>query len=86
MARSKRKSPIFPITSTTSEKDDKRLAARRERVRVTALLSTHQASVDDFELTDYCWHPRAGQWVFGKDGKYYGGRILHTHDVKRMRK
>jgi hypothetical protein len=55
-------------------------------VRVTALLSAHQASDDDFDLTDYRWHPRAGQWAFGKDGKYYGGVKLDAHDVKRMRK
>ncbi len=86
MARSIRNSPIFPMTSTTSEKDDKRLAARRERVRVTALLSAHQASDYDFDLSDFNWHPRSGQWLFGKDGKYYGGIKLDEHDMKRMRK
>lgn len=86
MSHSKRKSPILPITNVKSEKDDKRLASRRERMRVTSLLSNHQAVDPDFDLSEYCWHPRRGQWVFGKDGKFYAGKDLLEQDLKLMRK
>ena len=86
MARSTRRSHIFPLTNTETEKDDKRLAARRERTRVKAKLSAHTASKPDFDLSEFCRHPREGQWVFSKDGKYYAGSKLSTDDIKRMRK
>jgi hypothetical protein len=86
MTHSTRKNHIFPRTNTETEKDDKRLAARRERVRVTAKLSIHAAVEPDFDLDEFRWHPRAGQWVFGKDGKYYGGATLSPENQKRMRK
>jgi hypothetical protein len=86
MTHSKRKTPKFSMTNAASEKDDKRLAARRERVRITARLSAHAVAEPDFDLTEYRWHPREGQWVFAKDGKYYGGPTLSLDDQKRMRK
>ena len=86
MTHSKRKTPKFPVTCSESEKDDKRLAARRERARITSKLSVHAASEPDFDLTEYRWHPREGQWVFAKDGKYYAGTNPSADDIKRMRK
>lgn len=86
MTHSTRKTHIFPRTNTETEKDDKRLAARRERARVKAKLSAHAASEPDFDLSEFRWHPREGQWVFAKDGKYYGGAVLSPDDKKRMRK
>jgi hypothetical protein len=86
MTHSTRRAYIFPLTNSESEKDDKRLGARRERARVKAKLSARAASEPDFDLSEFCWHPREGQWVFAKDGKYYGGTVLSPDDQKRMRK
>ena len=86
MTRSSRKTHIFLRTNTETETDDKRLASRRERTRVKAKLSAHTAAEPDFDLSEFCWHPREGQWVFAKDGKYYGGAVLSPDVQKRMRK
>jgi hypothetical protein len=86
MTRSKRKTPKLAITGAESEKDDKRIAARRERARITSKLSVHAASEPDFDLFEHGEHPRTGHWVFAKDGKYYAGANLSADDIKRMRK
>ena len=52
MTRSKRKTPRLAITCAESEKGDKRIAARRERARITSKLSVHAASEPDFDLVD----------------------------------
>jgi hypothetical protein len=80
MTRSKRKTPKLAITCAESEKDDKRIAARRERARITSKLSVHAASAPDFDLVEH------GHWVFAKDGKYYAGSNLSADSIKRMRK
>ena len=86
MTRSARKTPKLSMTCAESVKDDKRLAARRERVRITSKLSVHAASEPDFDLTEHGDHPHHGHWVFAKDGKYYAGSNLSAYDIKRMRK
>ena len=86
MTRSKRKTPKLAITCAESEKDDKRIAARRERARITSKLSVHATSEPDFDLFEHGEHPRTGHWVFAKDGKYYAGANLSADDIKRMRK
>ena len=83
MTRSKRKTPKLAITCVESEKDDKRIAARRECARITSKLSVHAASEPDFDLSEFCRHPREGQWVFSKDGKYHAGSKLSADDIKR---
>ena len=86
MTRSKRKTPKLAITGAESEKDDKRIAARRERARITSLLSVHAASEPDFDLAEHGEHPSHGHWVFAKDGKYYAGSNLSADSIKRIRK
>ena len=86
MTHSKRKTPKLAITGAESEKDDKRIAARRELARITSKLSVHAASEPDFDLFEHGEHPRTGHWVFAKDGKYYAGSKLSANDIKRMRK
>ena len=86
MARSKRKTPKLAITCAESEKDDKRIAARRERARITSKLSVHAAPEPDFDLVEHGEHRRHGHWVFAKDGKYYVGSNLSADDMKQMRK
>jgi hypothetical protein len=86
MSRSRRKTPKLAITCAESEKDDTRIAARRERARVTSRLSAHAASEPDFDLIEHGEHPSHGHWVFAKDGKYYAGPNLSADDIKQMRK
>ena len=86
LTHSKRKTPRLSITCAESEKDDKRLAARRERARNTSKLSVHAASEPDFDSFEHVEHPYHGHWVFAKDGKYYAGPNLSADDIKRMRK
>lgn len=64
MTRSTRHTPIFGITTSPSEKDDKRRAHRVERCRVrTTITADPEAELDGLE------HPRSGGWAFAKDGK-----------------
>jgi 4-aminobutyrate aminotransferase-like enzyme len=66
MSRSRRKTPISGITTAESEKQDKRIANRRERHRNRQILGY---SVDDTLLM----HRRqAGNpWLMDKDGKAF---------------
>ena len=82
----RRKTPKLAITCAESEKDDKRIAARRERARITSKLSVHAASEPDFDLVEHGDQPGHGHWVFAKDGKYYAGSNLSADNIKRIRK
>ena len=61
MARSRRRTPIFGITTAASEKDDKARAHRAER----AATRTAMAAEDDAP------HPKrfGNRWLAAKDGK-----------------
>ena len=86
MTRSRRKTPILSMTNAESEKEDKRLAARRQRSLLTSNLRPNVALSEDFDLPGHGEHPRSGQWIFSKDGKHFRGPKLNTNDLKRMRK
>lgn len=68
MSRSRKKSPVTPVTSAESEKSDKQAAHRRERHKVRTKLAVdpepeilpHTREVSD-------------PWAFAKDGKVYRG-------------
>lgn len=86
MSRSRRKTPILPMTAAESEKDDKRIAARRERSRIVAHLTVPAAANEDFDIEAFAAHPRSGQWTFSKDGRYHAGSKPSPRDRKRLRK
>jgi len=66
MSRSRRKTPISGITTAESEKQDKRIANRRERHRNRQILGY---SMDDTLLMH---RRRAGNpWLMDKDGKAF---------------
>ena len=85
MSRSRRKTPIRGITLSDSERDDKQLAAHRERSWVRDRLSPATASDPDFDLPD-CDHPHSGRWHFAKDGKYWFLDSKWCDPAKLMRK
>ena len=64
MSRSRRKTPVTGITTATTEKDDKRLANRRQRRVNREIL---EATGDDTRLK----HRRetSDPWAMAKDGK-----------------
>jgi hypothetical protein len=49
-------------------------------------LRPHLASDPDFDLTEFNEHPRSGQWVFGKDGKFYFADSVWIDMKKALRK
>ena len=71
MSRSKRKTPVFGITTTRTEKQDKRLANRklRRKTRVDPENAPALREVSDV-------------WGFAKDGKIY----MPTFKPRMMRK
>ena len=83
MSRSRRKTPILAMTSAGSEKDDKRLAARGESIRLTSQLRPHTAADEGFDLPEHRLHRRGGQWIFSKDGKHYL-EIGHSAELKKL--
>ena len=82
MSRSHRHKPIMGITNSKSEKDDKQRASMRERKKMKDRIKTHLAADEDFDVVNYAAHPRSGQWMFAKDGKFYWNRAT----LKDMRK
>ena len=86
MTRSRRKTPVLPMTAAESEKDDKRIASRKERSRITAHLTVEAAADGEFDIEDFAAHPRSGQWTFSKDGRYHAGSKPSPQDQKRLRK
>jgi hypothetical protein len=75
MARSRKKTPITGITTTDTEKNDKRLANRKLRVAVrTALAGDGEIMPELREISDV--------WSFGKDGKRWVGDV----DPRNLRK
>lgn len=81
MSRSKRKAPFFPRTTSVSEKDDKRLAHRKERAYARDALG--QLDHEE-EIEPYTEHPRSGQWVFDKDGKTYDPASSKKNDPSNI--
>ena len=78
MARSRRKTPIFGITTSPSEKHDKRLANRRWRRNVRLALVAEREPPLQREVSNV--------WDFDKDGKHWYGRIRPEVLVRLMRK
>ena len=64
MSRSRRKLPFIGITTAVSEKEDKRIANRKERRFNRQILHT---TVDDTLLRHKC--EVGNPWLFAKDGK-----------------
>lgn len=64
MSRSFRRTPIFPITTCESEKEDKRIANRafRRKTKV-AILTGRELPMSMDEVSN--------PWSWGKDGKNY---------------
>lgn len=78
MSRSHKKSPYIPVTTATSEKEDKTLANRKVRKRNKVLLTKTEddtAILDRKALTD--------PWAFSKDGKR---RVDPGENEKYLRK
>lgn len=73
MSRSHRKHPIIGMTTSRSEKQDKRIANRRMRAGLHQ--ARHRQFVDDpREGHDYSWlepdkNDYGSPWTFDKDGK-----------------
>jgi len=71
MARSRKKTPIFPNTCEETEKDEKRKANRALRRAVRVELDKAQ----DPEIVDEVVMPEmrevSDSWTWGKDGKRY---------------
>ncbi len=76
MARSRRNTPIVPITSSVSEKQDKRMANRALRRAVNVAIKSGK---EDLPVIDDVSNP----WAMDKDGKAYLGLRA---DEKAMRK
>lgn len=66
MARSRKKQPFTPVSTSTSEKADKVSAHRKERRQVRTLLAVKP----DVEVLP---HKReiSNVWAYAKDGKRY---------------
>jgi hypothetical protein len=64
MSRSRKKTPITGITTATSEKQDKRIANRRER-RINRIIL--QTTGDETQLR--LKREISNVWAFDKDGK-----------------
>lgn len=74
MARSKRKKPFVPITTTASEKKDKQVANRKQRRVARHAVETGK------EIPRVV---KTGSWAFSKDGKVG----INPHEqADRMRK
>ena len=78
MSRSFRKTPIFGMTTSPSEKQDKKIWHSRARATERDRL---KAGVDDNHLTTLD-REVSNPWSFDKDGKTYWA----SHDKKSMRK
>jgi hypothetical protein len=75
MSRSRRKTPIVGLTTSESEKEDKRLANRRARhAHKRAVYSAVRAvEADGIISLARAHHPTSGRWTFAKDGKQWIG-------------
>ena len=69
MSRSNRKSPIFGMTTATSEKSDKQMAHRAERVHSRQAIS-NITEIDALMITTRA-HAHSNRYSFAKDGKHY---------------
>ena len=84
MSRSFRKTPIFPFTSSDTEKWDKQmwhsLMRSKEKQRLHRITDEEMESfipLDENDVSNPYW--------FNKDGKYYSDK-LSARLLKRMRK
>jgi hypothetical protein len=77
MSRSRRKTPILPLCSADSEKQDKAAAHRQERHAVKARLN-QVLTPDGAKIP----HRRSGTALFAKDGKAW----VQTPGPEHMRK
>lgn len=76
MSRSEKKTPIFGIAGTRSEKQDKRIWHKRMRV----LERTRQSSHADSEMENHLpvrVLEAINIWSMGKDGRLYWGKTEH---------
>lgn len=74
MSRSTRKTPIFGITTSASEKADKRIWHRRMRARSrTKLASTPTEGLDSFLPTHL--YEVSQVWEMAKDGRRYAAPV-----------
>jgi hypothetical protein len=76
MARSRRNTPIVPVCSSASEKQDKRFANRALRRALNVAIKTDK---EDLPVIDDVSNP----WAMAKDGKHYLGL---KDSAKAMRK
>lgn len=75
MSRSRKKTPIIGMTTTDTEKQDKRHANRKLRVAVRNALAGEEEIMPELrEVSDV--------WSFGKDGK----RWVDDADPRDLRK
>jgi hypothetical protein len=79
MSRSKRHTPIWGMTSSESEKKDKRLARRKLRAALRRVTLEDQVLPTLREVSEV--------WTFDKDGKHYFGHCKDDPDFNKwMRK
>jgi len=78
MSRSKRTQPFIPVTTASSEKEDKTVASRKTRRRNKTILSQTE---DDEKVLDR--KAITDPWFFSKDGKR---RIDPAKESKYLRK
>jgi hypothetical protein len=77
MSRSRKKTPKLALSSSVSEKDDKRRYHRGRRHAAKAALKC-----DSSEPPPETEHRRSGTWNFAKDGKHW----RKSPEPKHMRK
>jgi hypothetical protein len=78
VARSRKKTPIAPITSAESEKADKLAAHRRERRKIRQRMMV-DADADALPHTREVSNP----WTYAKDGKVYRGARLRPEERRK---
>ena len=78
MSRSRKKSPFIPVTTSSSEKDDKKVANRRDRRTNRVILANTN---DEAKLNNR--RTVSDAWTFSKDGKR---RIDPEENAKLLRK
>ncbi len=78
MSRSKRKTPIYRITSPISRKKIKRLANRKYRRQIQMTLMAKQADAV-LPIMKGIGDP----WEWTEDGPYYWGKDAHPADMRK---
>lgn len=89
MSRSRRKTPIWGITTASSEKDDKQIWHRRYRARVRSAIETC-VDYEDLDWLIPTVKESSNPWDMNKDGKHWHGpgswgypRFCDSRDMRK---